>query len=288
MVAWKTFRSGGTGGAAAYDYGSNQRRLLERVDGGGTLWLVTSTRRARDPRRYHLAYKLTDCEAIDPKASLFSGHYDYVVRARDWRASRHFGFNDATTTLQRLRFTSGKPMAEVANLGLRLLSIPALTGGDVALLERLQHQIEHGRNVFLSYSHQDAAIASTIETELGNRDVSVSRDVSMLLPGQRWEEALRKEVAGTDCFVVLVSPNSAADSSYVRREVEWALAEHESGGLVTTILPIVLPGGGWEALHELHSFQHWDYPARASRPKAFDLLAEGITATRRPKGRRSP
>jgi len=179
-------------------------------------------------------------------------------------------------------------MAEVTNLGLRLLSIPGLTSGDVALLERLQHQIEHGRNVFLSYSHLDAAIASRIETELGNRDVSVSRDVAILLPGQRWEEALRDEVAGTDCFVVLVSPNSAADTSYVRREVEWASAEYASGGLVTTLLPIVLPGGGWEAFPELHRFQSWDYPMRTSRPEAFDLLAEGIAATRHAKGRPAP
>jgi hypothetical protein len=138
--------------------------------------------------------------------------------------------------------------------------------------------------VFLSYSHQDAAIAATIETELGNRDVSVSRDVSMLMPGQRWEEALREEVAGTDCFVVLVSPNSAADKSYVRREVEWALAEYASGGLVTTILPIVLRGDGWEAFPELNPFQKWEYPMRAPRQKAFDLLAEGIAATRHGKG----
>jgi hypothetical protein len=145
MVAWKTFRPGGTGGVAVYDYGSNQRRLLERVGDGGTLWLVTSTRRKRQPRRYHLAYKLVDCTAIEPRASLFSGRYDYVVRARDWQASRHFGFNDATSTLRRLRFTSGKPMAEVGNAGLRLLSIPELASGDVTLLERLQHRIEQGR-----------------------------------------------------------------------------------------------------------------------------------------------
>jgi hypothetical protein len=278
MVAWKTFRSGRSGGAPAFDYGSNQRRLLERVDGGGTLWLVTSFRRARESRKYHLAYKLTDCAAIDPKASTLAKGYDYVVRAGDWRASQHFGFNDATSALRRLQFTSGKPMAEVTNLGLRLLSIPALTSGDVAVLERLQHQIERGRNVFLSYSRKDATIASTIEAELGNRDVSVSRDV-MLLPGQPWEDALRKEVTGTDCFVVLVSPNSAADNSFVRREVDWALAEYDSGGFVKEIIPIVLPGGGWDDLPTLHRFERWDYPARAARSKAFDRLTEGI-ATR--------
>jgi hypothetical protein len=277
MVSWKTFRP--TGGGAFYDYGSDQRRLLERVADGGTLWLVTSTRRGRQPRRYHLAYKLVDCVVIDPAASLYSGRYGYVVRARDWRASRHFGFNDATSTLQRLRFTSGKPMAEVTNPGLRLLSIPELSSEDVELLERLQHKIEHGRNVFISYAHEDATIASLIESELANRDVSVSRDISMLQPGQRWEDALRKEVAGTDCFVVLVSPNSAAATSYVRREVAWALAEYASGGLVTTILPIVLAGGGWEAFPELHRFQSWHYPTRTTHTEAFDRLAEGIAAT---------
>jgi hypothetical protein len=290
MVSWKTFRpGGGTGGAAVYDYGSNQRRLLERVADGGTLWLVTSTRRGRQPRHYHLAYKLVDCVVIDRAASLFSGRYGYVVRARDWDASRHFGFNDATSTLQRLRFTSGKPMAEVTNPGLRLLSIPELSTEDVELLERLQHRIEHGRNVFMSYAHKDARIASLIERELANRDVSVSRDISILQPGQRWEDALRKEVAGTDCFVVLVSPNSAAATSWVRREVAWALAEYTAGGLVTTIVPVVLAGGGWQDFPELHGFQAWNYPDRTTHTGAFDRLAEGIAVTtQRSKKRRAP
>jgi hypothetical protein len=285
MVAWKTFRPG-TRGAAAYDYGSNQRRLLDRVADGGTLWLVTSTRHGRQPRRYHLAYKLVDCAKVDPGTSLLAGGYNYVVRARDSQECRHFGSNDATSTLQRLRFTGGKPMAEVSNAGLRLLSIPELTRHDVTLLERLQHQIEQGRNVFLSYSHEDAAAAAMIETELEKRDVSVSRDVSFLRPGQRWEEALHEEVAGTDCFIVLVSANSAVPGSYVHREVEWALAEQAVGGLVTTIVPLVLPGGGLEAFPELHSFQWWDYPKRATRAEDFDQLADGIaTTTHRAKGR---
>jgi TIR domain len=290
MVSWKTFRpGGGRGGEAVYDYGSKQRRLLGRVADGGTLWLVTSTRRGRQPRHYHLAYKLVDCVKIYPHDSKFSGQYDYVVRAQDWRASRHFGVNDATSTLQRLQFTSGKPMAEVTNPGLRLLSIPALSTEDVELLERLQHKIEHGRNVFISYAHEDAAIASLIERELANRDVSVSRDVSILHPGQRWEDALRQEVAGTDCFVVLVSPNSAAARSFVRREVAWALAEYAAGGLVTTILPVLLAGGDWEALPELHRFHAWNYPARTTRTAAFDRLAEGIAATtQRSKRQQAP
>ena len=289
MVSWKTFRHGANGGAAAYDYGSKQRRLLERVADGGTLWLITSTRRGRQPRQYHLAYKLVDCDTIDPAASPFSRQYRYVVRARDVRASRHFGFNDATSTLQRLRFTSGRPMAEVTNPGLRLLSIPELSTEDVELLERLQHKIEHGRNAFISYAHKDEAIASLMERELADRDVSVSRDTSMLHPGQPWEDALRQEVAATDCFVVLVSPNSAAPTSFVRREVAWALAECTAGGLVTTIVPVVLAGGGWEDFPELHRLHKWDYPTGTTRTAAFDRLAKAIAKTpQRSKRRRAP
>jgi hypothetical protein len=289
MVSWKTYRPGGGTEGPVRGYGSDQRRLLERVADGGTLWLVTSTRRGRQPRQYHLAYKLVDCVAVDP-ADSFSGRYRYVVRGEDWRASRHFGFNDATSTLQRLRFTSGRPMAEVANPGLRLLSIPELSTEDVKLLERLQHKIEQGRNVFISYAREDDAVASLIERELADRDVSVGRDVSILHPGQPWEDALRQEVAGTDCFVVLVSPNSAAARSFVHREVAWALAESTSaGGLVTTILPVLLAGGGWEDFPELHRFHKWDYPTGTTRTEAFDRLAKAIAKTpQRSKGQRTP
>lgn len=281
MVRWNVFRpSEGTGGAAVYDYGSDQELLLDRVADGGTLWLITSRRRGKEPRRYHLAYKLVNCTQVPREQSIFSGRWKYVVRARDWRASRHFGYNDATDTVRRLQFTSGKPMSQVSNIGLRLLSIPGLTEEDVALLQRLQHKIENGRAVFISYSHADLALAETIELELAKRDVSVSRDKAFLLPGQPLAEALEQEVKCTDSFVVLVSPNSA-QSKPVRDEVQWAIKEHDAHGLVKSIIPVVLPQGGWDQFPELHRFWRWDYPAAEKQEEAFDQFAKGIALTRR-------
>jgi len=278
MVKWDTFRpSQGTGGAAVYDYGSDQEILLDRVATGGTLWLITSRRKGKNPRQYHLAYKLVSCTRVDPHQSLFSGQYQYVVRSKDWAHSRHFKYNLATDTLRRLHFTSGKPMSEVANIGLRLLTIPALTEEDVSLLERLQHKIESGRTVFISYSHQDSTFASTLEAELGQRDVSASRDVAFLQPGQEWAAALEREVLGTDCFLVLISPQSA-ESPWVHREVQWALNEYDAHGLVKAILPVLLPSGGWEKFPELHRFERWQYPPSKARAAGFDRLASGIVA----------
>lgn len=277
-VEWHRFRPG-DGGVSVFDYGSNQKELLGRVSNGGTLWLVTS--RDKTPKRYHLAYKLVNCKAIPPEQSLFSGkEYDYVVRAQDWQQSRHFGYNDATDILRRLQFTSGRPMSEEAEIELRLRNIPELATEDVALLERLQHKIEDGRAVFISYSHEDDAFAAEIEHELRKRDITVSRDAVFLLPSNDWKKAILQEVMSTDSFVVLISPNSAK-SRWVKREANWAVKEFKAHGLVKSITPIVLPDGGWDLFSELHCFQRWDYPEPERQQEEFDKLAKGIVLSRR-------
>jgi hypothetical protein len=284
MVKWQIFRPGkGTGGAAVYDYGSDKKLLHQRVADAGTLWLITSTRKSKEPRRYHLAYKLANCKIVRPEESIFSGKWKYVVRAQDWEKSCHFGYNDATDTLRRLQFTSGKSMSEVTNMGLRLLSIPELNPEDVTLLKRLQHKIVNGRTAFVSYSRADASLAAKIESELGKRDVSVSRDVAFLKPGQEWAEALLQEVSGTDSFMVLISPN-AAKSTWVRREVNWALSEYEASGLVKSVIPVVLPRGGWEHFPELHRFERWDFPVSSRQEEEYDRLVEGIRVSTTLKG----
>lgn len=281
FVKWDIFRPGkGTGGAAVYDYGSDQKQLLKRVADGGTLWLITSTRKAKEARTYHLAYKLVNCTEVPPEESIFSGQWKYVIRSQDWHQSRHFGYNDAISTIRQLSFTSGKPMSEVTNLGLRLLSIPQLTNEDIVLLNRLQHKIENGRTVFISYSRTDATITTEIESELGKRDVSVNRDVAFLKPGQEWAEAIQQEVTGTDCFMVIISPSSA-DSAWVKREVEWAISEYDKNGLVKAIIPIVLPQGGWEKFPELQRFEKWDYPQKENQEEMLNRLAEGILQSRK-------
>jgi hypothetical protein len=278
MVKWKVFRSGGGGEpyTRSYYYASKQKRLVDLAGDGGTLWLVTSRRRRGEPHRYHLAYKLVDCVAASPSEEKAERFGPYMVRARDWDRSVHFPYNDATDTLRRLRFTSGKPLAEHSNIGLRLLSIPQLTQDDIALMETFQHKVLSERTVFLSYSHRNRRVAARLEREMEARNVHVYRDATSLRAGEDWKAALERAARGADCVMVLVSPAAAA-SKWVRREVNWATAELKVGGLVERIVPLVLPSGGWDDLAELHPFQRLDY---ARRPDAafFDHLAEQIAS----------
>jgi hypothetical protein len=130
---------------------------------------------------------------------------------------------------------------------------------------------------YLSATRSDCDTASLLEIELAKRDISSSRDIEFLHPGQDWEAALRQEAMGCDCFVVLVSPNSG-ESEWVKNEIRWALAEYDAHGLVKAIVPVVLPSGGWEKFPELHRFQHWQYPHPDVSKESFDRLANGIVS----------
>lgn len=274
MVKWKIFRPSGGGGVAVYDYGSDQKRLVDIVGKKGTLWLVTSRGHVKERRSYHLAYKLSECYQVPRENSIFSGKWKYVVRAGNRDNSTHFAYNDITDSIQRFQFTSGKPMSEAQNVGLRLLTIPELRASDIDLVERIEHKLLLGRTVFLSYSHRNRVIISRLESELEKRDVRAKRDTTLLLSGDKFEEALAKEVKSTDCFIVVISPASAK-SEWVHREVNWALSELRLGGLVKRIIPLVIAGGGWNSFPQLHQFHRIDMPASAGA-EFFNRMANDI------------
>jgi len=276
FVRWEVFRpGGGSSGERVYDYGSDQKRLVNLVGQGGTLWLVTS-KGGPGHKTYHLAYKLADCHAIPREQSYFSRAWKYVVRARDWDHSLHFKYNHATDTLRRLCFASGPHMSGESNMGNRIAHIPELTSEDVSLLERFQHKVQSGRSVFLSYSHADHAAASILEEELEKRDIHVSRDITFLKPGEEWKPALEREAKSMDCFLVLISTDSAA-SKWVRQEVDWALDEYSRQGLVKKIIPVVIDEEGWQAFSEsIREFQKWQLPLPRD-PDAFNRLSHAIS-----------
>jgi TIR domain len=154
--------------------------------------------------------------------------------------------------------------------------IPELTLDDVSLLQRFQHKIQYGRSVFMSYSHEDNPFASSLKEELEKRDISVSRDVTFLKPGEEWKDALERETKSTDCFLVLISANSAK-SKWVGQEVDWAMDEHRKQGLVKKIIPIVIDEEGWRAFPKsIREFQKWKFPGPENLG-AFDRLSIAIS-----------
>mgnify|MGYP002080501510 FL=1 len=281
FVRWEVFRSGKRqqggghgGGQRIFDYACPKKRLVDIVGNGGTLWLVTSRRRPGQPRRYHLAYKLVDCSSVPADESASHGYGPYAVRGK-MRRSTHFGFNDATETLRKLRFTSGESMGDGANLGLRLLGLPELTDGDIDRMERLEHRLVHGRTIFVSYAHKDEPHVAALEQGLARHDIHIHRDETILRGGDAFAEALRKEVRSVDCVLVVISRN-AARSEWVRSEVAWALADHRERGFVKRIVPLLLPSGRLDDFPDLRGTLHCRKWPRQPDATFFANLAADI------------
>jgi len=137
-------------------YASRQKRLVGLVGGGGTLWLVTSLGQKGLPRSYRLACKLTDCSEAEPPEE-YKRFGRYAIRAGE---AFLLPDNDATATLLKLRFESGKPIANRSNIGQALLAIRQLDTNDVALLETFYSTISAPREEIVLSPSVDGVVNS--------------------------------------------------------------------------------------------------------------------------------
>ena len=86
--------------------------------------------------------------------------------------------------------------------------------------------------VFLSYSHFDKQIAESVIVGLKRKMCRVFYDEG-LTPGESWNDELAEMVIKCNCFVVLLTTDSAS-SKYVRAELNYAIAKDK------TIIPILI------------------------------------------------
>lgn len=97
------------------------------------------------------------------------------------------------------------------------------------------------RHVFLSYSHRDTAVVERLRKALQDDGVQVWQDQDALKPGVTWGPRIQEAIREAAFFLVCLSRNASAASSYVTREVEVALAEEQRrGGGTPYIFPLRL------------------------------------------------
>lgn len=92
-------------------------------------------------------------------------------------------------------------------------------------------------NVFLSYVREDEPYARRLQEVLQRRGIDVFSDMS-IMPGERWQAALRKMVDDAGTFILITS-KSSADSESVDREVVAAVSRASYDPNVR-IIPVVL------------------------------------------------
>jgi len=89
--------------------------------------------------------------------------------------------------------------------------------------------------VFISYAREDAAVARRIAEGLRSAGLEVWYDESEIMPGENFAEKISQALEESQAMVVVITRN-ALRSSWVRREIQYALGrESYSGRLVPVI-----------------------------------------------------
>lgn len=118
-----------------------------------------------------------------------------------------------------------------------------------------------GPKTFISYSFQDAALATQLRDHLTGAGYQVTMEDETSLANSRLPEVLPRRIAAAECFVQLRTPNSNK-SYWVEQELDLAMKRHNQGdGFV--LLPVVTDPVGLS-----DRAKEWVY---------FDASKEGLT-----------
>lgn len=90
--------------------------------------------------------------------------------------------------------------------------------------------------VFLSYAHDDAALAERFRKALAESGLEVSDPDRDHLPGENWAGEVARALEESEAMVVLLTP-AATSSPQVKRNIEYALgAKNYSNRLIPVVV----------------------------------------------------
>jgi hypothetical protein len=120
----------------------------------------------------------------------------------------------------------------------------------------------HGLRVFLCHSSSDKGAVRALRTKLLTDGIRPWLDEEDILPGENWEEAIRKAIRASDMVLVCLSATSVSKIGYLQKEIKSVLdvADEQPEGNIF-LIPVRL--------------DPCDVPSRLSEWQWVDLFDEG-------------
>jgi len=129
------------------------------------------------------------------------------------------------------------------------------------------------KEVFLSHSSTNRAIASAVAETLRNHGVPVWYSKSNIMTAQLWQDEIGKALRRCDWFIVLVS-SAAIASTWVKRELSYALNHSQYDD---HIMPVTIEDCDYEELSwTLGVFQMADLNSNPEEAHKQMLQAWGV------------
>jgi hypothetical protein len=77
--------------------------------------------------------------------------------------------------------------------------------------------------VFISYAREDSNAAKRLYEDLKKANLNPWLDKESILPGQNWENEIRKAIKNSTYFIALLSSNSVDKRGFVQKEFKFGL-----------------------------------------------------------------
>ncbi len=137
--------------------------------------------------------------------------------------------------------------------------------------------------IFLSYAHEDEAMKTELDKALimlkKSDKIEVWQD-RQLLAGQKWDDAIKKEVAEADIILFLISVDFN-NSKYIW-EKELAMAMDRQAKDEARVIPVILRSCEWSEMPyaKLQALPTGAVPINkfADKDEAYTNVAKGIRA----------
>jgi len=104
-------------------------------------------------------------------------------------------------------------------------------------------------NLFISYSHADEDLKNELDKHLimlkRSGKIEVWND-RQLVPGQEWDDEIKKELAAADIILLLISADFNNSDYIWNKELSSALKRHEEN--TACVVPIILRKCEWQEM----------------------------------------
>ena len=130
------------------------------------------------------------------------------------------------------------------------------------------------RRIFLCYAKEDFEKVEKLYESLKERGHVPWMDKKNLLPGQNWENEIRKAIQGADLFIACMSRQSVSKRGFVQKEVQFALdvlGEIPHGQIF--LIPVRLEP--CKIPDHLRSFQWVDFDSNDFRERLYKAIELG-------------
>src|SRR5437868_5361640 len=125
-------------------------------------------------------------------------------------------------------------------------------------------------DIFISYSHQDAAWMTRLSDDLRATGLTIWSDISLNPGTESWRKSIEDAIDEAGCLVVIFSPD-AKESKWVTAELDYAITQRKP------IFPVLARGDEHDAVPFGFSTAQWIDIRESSRyPLEIPKLAEAV------------